>query len=227
MSKLKAFLIEMQQDRKEKGQIMKYLGTYPDADLVGQLEVAKFSTTSGYYAAMQLVVCDVEAYLSENDMCFNYKTNVIFELDYILSSQINPSYKIISSHPPLPNTAPLSDDFVLDFVSCQGRCEVEYDTVQVCSVCGKMPIILCESECLGMPIVPHYLRDKDNNPLLRIVPLPTVIDEETGENVLKRNGWTDEDMEAAHLAGQKYGREYWTDESAASDWLFDYKNSKK
>jgi hypothetical protein len=211
MSKLKAFLIEMQQVRKEKGQIMKYLDTGFDSEYYGRLEYCNFSTNSRYYAAMQLLICDTDAIINFDD-----KAHKDAEGYY---------HKTIASHPTIPNTAPLSEEFIREYVACQGECEVEYSTVQVCSVCGKLPGVLCESQCLGMPLVDTPLVDVQCNPILRIVPRTTVIDEETGENVMTHNVWTDEDMQAAWNAKEQLYKV--TDTPDFHTWLSDRKKDNK
>jgi hypothetical protein len=202
MSKLKAFLIALDQVRKEKGQIIKYLGTGFDADYYGQLKVNDFVTNSKYWQAMQLVVCDVELEAGDYDTLFDYRSNCILQNMQVSHIQSSNSHRIIASHPTLPNTAPLSKEFVREYVACQGECLVK------------------QSEDLN----DYPLTDWNKNPILRIVPRTTVIDEETGSEIWHTE-WSDADMQAAWNAKEQLYKV--TDTPDFHTWLQDRKKDNK
>jgi hypothetical protein len=217
MSKLKAFLIASDKKGYGEDEIVRHPKT-------GELATALFDCINNEWQAMQLVVCDVHNMhpLSHLDGKPNLFGNISFPYLYVKEEDV--CYKMVASHPTIPNTAPLSEEFIREYVRLQGGCSIEYETH--CIYGDNCP-------SMGAYDKQHLCDVRNNtdpsgNPILRIVPRTIVIDEETGENVLKgANVWSDADMEAAHYAGQVYGREYWESKDAASNWLTEYKNSNK
>lgn len=230
MSKLKAFLVPIDRTQKNTGEIIKYLGTYANSDFNGQLHISTIITNSKYFQAMQLVVCDMDSHVDSGALPYwhpigEYIATAKSKNELSIMQEPSASWvKIIASHPQIPNTAPLPESFIREYVKCQGACTIQY----------------VKEEMYDLPFS-RTEHDKDNNPLLRIVPTTTVIDEETGENVLKGrrisadmlngldkavNVWSDEDIVSAFIAGtNSIGID--TNLTRAINWLKDLKKFKK
>ena len=222
MSNLKAFLVSQDKTGWSKGEIIKNLEPHDQCE-IGTIGVGVCNSESGRgWQAMQLVVCDVEAKPTFIDVCFFEEENEVH--DYLDDCKDFGCMKIIASHPQLPNTAPLPEAFIREYVRLQGDCSVEY---------------VNDNHAAGLPLTGHPLMDmaiSAKNMVFKCVPTTTVIDEETGENVLpfvstmpiiadNPTVWTDADMYKAWQAAIKDKTPTISDDF--NNWLTEYKKSKK